>query len=112
MSVAFRVVEQKGIRDISALPYIQPVTEIGDDTQMWMFDNLIEAREFYKRIAVYGVYTHVSGNAQKKLFIQFKSLDIIEHVELSDGSVMDNYVACIECVCPTQEDIDAGRIRL
>lgn len=112
MSTAFRVVEQKGIRDISVLPYIQPVTEFGDDIRMLVFDDLIKAREFYKRIAVYGVYTHVSGDAQKKLFIQFKSLDIIEHVELSDGSVMDNYVACLECLCPTQEDIDAGRIRL
>lgn len=110
MSVAFRVVEQKGIRDLDVLPYIQPTTELGDDTQYWEFDNLIKAREFFERLAAYGTYTYVSG--KKMLFIQFKSLDIVENVELSDGSVMDNYVACIECLCPTQEDIDTGRIRL
>ena len=110
MSVVFRVVEQKGIRDLSVLPYPQPTTELGDDVQSWEFDNIVKARDFYAHIAAYGTYTYVSG--EKKLFIQFKSLDIIEYVEQKDGSVVDNYVACIECRCPSQENIDAGRIKL
>ena len=114
MSVAFRVTERKGLRDLDVLPMIFPDTKNDDDVQCWEFDNLAAARRQYKRIATYGVYTTAGspGRLEKKVFIQQKSLDIIEYVELRDGTLDDRIVDVIDCQTPTKEDIDAGRIRL
>lgn len=114
MSVAFRVTERKGLRDLDILPMIFPDEKNDDDVQCWEFDKLAEARRQYERIAVYGVYTTSGspGRLENMLFIQQKSLDIIEWVEQKDGTLDDHIVDVIDCQTPTQEDIDAGRIRL